>query len=98
MEGVHAFRHDAVTLPPYKQEINAISHQKSQRIVGHDGTRLDVGADYASAVQGIALWHEIYNHRAHVRLSQTTRVDAIIADRLLVDSHLKYLAGKRSIR
>lgn len=91
-DDIFPFHVHAVTLAGNKIELNSITDLKDTTVVGYLGTSEELGTEFRAVAQENPRYREIYNHRAQVKLLLHNRVQVIIADRLLVDWYVRYLA------
>ena len=85
--------HDYVaTLASSNLTIDDVVDLKDKSVIGYQGASEQLGAELRAAIQENPYYREINNHRAQVKLLLNKRVQAIIADKLLVEWYLDYLA------
>lgn len=92
----HPLHDVVVTLASRRFQIDGAGDLRNKKVFGFPGARHVLGADFREAIQSNPQYREVQNHRARVRLLTANRVDAIIADRLLVERYLDYLEGERN--
>ncbi len=92
----YAFNSDAVTNAGNHVRLNGLSDLKGKSIIAYRGAQKFLGDKYRHAVAGNPHYREIFNHRAQVKLLLKNRVQVIIADHLLVEWYVRYLAQESS--
>ncbi len=96
--GWHATRsahllHDyAITAPG--RTLEDLDDLRSGRVLAYPGATQLLGARFREVVAGNPAYREINSHRAQIRLLLQGRVRVVIADRLLAEWYLDYLADE----
>lgn len=92
IDDVFPFQDHAVTLAANNIEINDFTDLKDKKIIAYVGVKERSGAEFRAVIEQNPEYREINNHRAQVKLLLKNRVQVIIADKLLVDWYVHYLA------
>ena len=92
VDDIYAFHDYAATLSVNHIKLNEIRDLSDKKIIAFHRARNYLGPAFRDTVKDNPRYREILNHRASVQLLLRGRVDAIIADKLLIAWYLNYLA------
>lgn len=94
---VFSFHDFAATLTVNRLQIRDVDDLRGKKIIGYVGSLNQLGSEFRDAVQDHGRYTEVSNHRAQVQLLLANRAQVIIADRLLVEWYLDYLAKENGL-
>ena len=93
---VHLLHDYALTAPDRKLE--GLEDLRNGRVLAYPGATRLLGPRFREVVADDPEYREIVSHRAQIRLLLRGRVGVVIADRLLAECYLDYLAQEEGAR